>query len=283
MPRTPSSALRRSLVAEVGQTGRCQLLPRARAALRRDRAGRSLRRTPAAAAVQFGEMQQQITAVRAERVQRTDLSESLGDRSARPGALPEVQQRGVGLSGHDPCGLGRADAMDVGQRETDTEYTGYARCSRCHRCLRSTRHQFDTVGDRRPVHIQRQHRNPAPPRVRQQQPLRIHPRVVGEQPRVEGRGVVHLEPGRLVRRHGEGDRVRLAEAVRAEGLDDLPGTRDHFWLVAPLPAGSANQTRIRPCSSGSDSSRRTRSASSRPQPVMIRRISMICSWKTTTP
>ena len=103
-----------------------------------------------------------------------------------------------------------------------------------HRCLRSTRHQFDTVGDRRPVHIQRQHRHPTPPRIRQQQPLRIHPGVVGEQPRVEGRGVVHLEPGRLVRRHGEGDRVRLAEAVRAEGLDDLPGTRDHFWLVAPL-------------------------------------------------
>lgn len=45
----------------------------------------------------------------------------------------------------------------------------------------------------------------------------------------------------------------------------------------------ANQTLIRACDSGSESPRLTRSASSRPQPVMMSTIWMICSWKTTTP
>lgn len=90
------------------------------------------------------------------------------------------------------------------------------------------------MGGRRPVHIQSQHRHPAPPRVREQQPLRVHPGVMGEQPGVEGRRVVRLEPGRLVRRYGEGDRVRLAEAVTAERLDDLPGAGRHFGVVALL-------------------------------------------------
>ncbi len=44
---------------------------------------------------------------------------------------------------------------------------------------------------------------------------------------------MRLEPGRLVRRHGEGDRVRLAEAVAPERLDDLPGAGDHLGTVLP--------------------------------------------------
>lgn len=43
-----------------------------------------------------------------------------------------------------------------------------------------------------------------------------------------------LQPRRLVRGHGEGDRVRLAEAVRPERLDDLPGPLDDLLLVSAL-------------------------------------------------
>ena len=66
------------LVTEIGQTGRCQLLPRALLHFA-DIELAAVRGHPPPH-VQFGEIQQQITAVRAERVQRTDLSESLGDR-----------------------------------------------------------------------------------------------------------------------------------------------------------------------------------------------------------
>ncbi len=46
--------------------------------------------------------------------------------------------------------------------------------------------------------------------------------------------MVCLQPGRLVRGHREGHRVRLAEAVRPEGLHDLPGPADHLLRVAAL-------------------------------------------------
>lgn len=51
-------------------------------------------RTPVAplTPVEFGEVQQQIAPVRAERVQRAYLREPFGDRATRPGQLPEVQQ-----------------------------------------------------------------------------------------------------------------------------------------------------------------------------------------------
>ncbi len=41
-----------------------------------------------------------------------------------------------------------------------------------------------------------------------------------------------LQPRRLVRRHREGDGVCLAEAVAAEGLDDLPGALNRFRVVS---------------------------------------------------
>ena len=43
---------------------------------------------------------------------------------------------------------------------------------------------------------------------------------------------MRLQPRRLVRRHGERDGVRLAEAVGAERLHDLPGPLNRFCVVA---------------------------------------------------
>lgn len=43
-------------------------------------------------AVEFGQVQQQVTAVGAERVQRADLGQPFGGLLSRAGPLPEVQQ-----------------------------------------------------------------------------------------------------------------------------------------------------------------------------------------------
>ena len=176
-----------------------------------------------AAPVEFGEVEQEVAAVGAERVERPDLGEPFGDGAAGPGALPEVEERGVGGVLLDPGGLGLADAVHVAEGEADAPPAGP---------LPVTGHQFDPVGGAGPVHVERQHGHPAPAGVGEQQPLGVHARVVGEQPGVEGGRVVGLEPGRLVGGDGEGDGVRLAEAVAAERLDDLPGTGDHLGGVA---------------------------------------------------
>jgi hypothetical protein len=53
--------------------------------------------------------------------------------------------------------------------------------------------------------------------VVEDEPLGVHPRVVGEHPGQERRRVVGLEPGRLVGRQRERRGVRLAEAEGGEG------------------------------------------------------------------
>ncbi len=61
---------------------------------------------------------------------------------------------------------------------------------------------------------------------------RPHAGVVLQQARVQGGRMVGFEPGRLERGHGEGDRVRTAEAVCAEALDDLPDLVEYGGGVA---------------------------------------------------
>lgn len=75
-------------------------------------------------AVQLGEVEQQVAAVGAERVESADLGEPFGDGPARAGPLPEVEQGGVGLPGLDAGGFGLADAVDVGQGEPQPPHAG---------------------------------------------------------------------------------------------------------------------------------------------------------------
>ena len=83
-------------------------------------------------AVEVGHLQQQVApgqvvprphrqgaAEPVQRVERAGEHEPLGDRPARPGPVPQVGERAVRLPGHDPLHLGRADALDVGQRQPD--------------------------------------------------------------------------------------------------------------------------------------------------------------------
>ncbi len=79
------------------------------------------------AAVQFGQVQLQVAAVGAERVQRADLGEPPGQRPAGAGAFPEVEQGGVGLPGGDAFRLGLADAVHVREGEAQAPRGGLAR------------------------------------------------------------------------------------------------------------------------------------------------------------
>ncbi|CAM5373661.1 hypothetical protein SANTM175S_07085 [Streptomyces antimycoticus] len=109
MPRMPRSAPRRSSASRSGSpAGAAGTLRQRKLALGRSTGGAPL------LPVQFGDLLQQAGAAAGpDRVQRADLGQPFGDRPPGVGAQPQVLERGVGLSGRDPLGLGLADAVDV--------------------------------------------------------------------------------------------------------------------------------------------------------------------------
>ena len=117
------------------------------------------------------------------------------------------------------------------------------------------------------VHVEGQDRDPELAGVIEDQPLRVHPRVVGQDAGEEGRRVVGLEPGGLIGRQREGRGVRLAEPERGERLQHLPHPLDevegvalgvrgreepHPHLLLPLGAaeGAADLVRLREGAAG---------------------------------
>ncbi len=145
------------------------------------------------------------------------------DGSRHPGPLPEVGQARVGLAGDDLRDLGLADAVDVGEGEPDR--------------LAAVVGALEPVGAGRDVDVETEHGDAEGTGVVEDEPLGIHPRVMGQHPGEERCGVVRLEPGRLVGRQGEGRRVRLAEAEGGESLEDLPDPVGDLGVVAACQRG----------------------------------------------
>ena len=169
--------------------------------------------------VELGHLQQQVAtghpaASRHRLVPRPDpvdpveaagQHQSLEHRPGHPGAVEEVGQRDVGRAGprlDDASHLGRADALDVAQREPDrVALTGAV--------------ALHDVRRRAGVDVEAEHAHPELAGVVEDQPLGIHAGVVGQHPRQEVGRPVRLEPGRLVGRQRERRRVGLAEAERS--------------------------------------------------------------------
>ena len=154
-----------------------------------------------------------------DRVEGTGQDETLRHRPGHVGALPEVGEAGVGLAGDDARDLEVGDAVHVGQREPDR--------------LAAVLGALEAVLPRRDVDVEPEDRDAEGPSVVEDEPLGVHARVMGEDPREEGGRMVGLEPRRLVRRQGEGGGVRLAEAEGREGLEDVPDPVDVSRVVAP--------------------------------------------------
>ena len=66
------------------------------------------------------------------------------------------------------------------------------------------------------MHVQRQDGHPGAPCVVEQEPPRVHARVMGQDAGQELRAVMGLEPRRAIRRHGERGRMRFAESEARE-------------------------------------------------------------------
>lgn len=175
--------------------------------------------------VEFGCLQQQVAAgqVCRELIEGADADQALRKGQGRAGALPQVLQVCVGLAGREAGGLGRGDALDGGEGEPDDPPLWGL---------------FDAVPGPGAVDVDGQDGNAVAAGVGDQDAARPHARVVLEQPRIQIRREVRLQICGLQGRDGEGDRVRAAEAVRAEGGHGLPHLVQHGLVVAAL-AGSA--------------------------------------------
>ena len=99
------------------------------------------------------------------------------------------------------------------------------------------------------------------------QPPRVHPGIVGEEPGQEVRRVVRLQPRRLVRRHRERRRVRLAEPeareLRHRGPGLLGGRRGRRRARVAAPGSPRGTPAASPRGPGGDGCGRRRSGRSR--------------------
>lgn len=116
-------------------------------------------RTALPAPLRLGDVQHQVPPVAPEGVQRAHLREPFGDRPRRAGAGEEVLERDVGAPRDDPLRLGLAHAAHIVERKPEpvnetAETAGTAGT------VPTIRHQFDSIGRIRRVHIERQHRHP---------------------------------------------------------------------------------------------------------------------------
>ena len=267
-------------------------------------------------AVEVGHLEQQVApgqvvarphgqgaAEAVHRVERPGEHEPLGDRTARPGPVPQVGERAVRLPRDDPLHLGGADPLDVGQREPDavTARVGHAGVEAqpgARQRLEAAAagpvavtgagaaagHLLDPVGGAGGVDVEAEHRDAERAGVVEDQPLGVHAGVVGEDAGEERRRVVRLEPGRLVgryartRRHGP-CRSRTRRTTLAPPRS---AGRRRAGSRAPRRAAAAT-ARPRPgrpaCPSGAGP-RRPRRAGPRSTTWTIL---ITCSWKTTTP
>ena len=166
-------------------------------------------------------------------VEPTGHHEVLHDRARHPGALPEVAERVERPRRDDACDLGRGDAPDLGQGHADAVAASVALLLR----LVEPDHG---VGRLAAVDVDAQDGDAEVAGVVEDQALGIHPRVVGQHPGEERRGVVGLEPRRLVGRQGERRRVGLAEPERRERRHHPPDRLDHGECVAP-PEGTREE------------------------------------------
>jgi hypothetical protein len=182
--------------------------------------------------VQFGGLQQEIAAgqVRGEGIEGADADQALRDRQGRPGALPQVLQTDVGPAGRHAGDLLLADALD--RREGQPHAPALLGL-------------FDAVLGAGVVNVDVQHGHAVAAGVGDDDPARPHARIVLQQSRVQGGGVMGLQEGGLEGGDGEGDRMRAAEAVRAEGGDGLPHLIERLLAVAAL-AGRATEPLLHP-------------------------------------
>ncbi len=156
--------------------------------------------------------------------------------------MPEIRQRPVGSARHDPGDLGVGDALDIRQAQPDAiaACIGPRLRRRPRRAVQDARwwliehtDSLDAVFGVGTVDVEPEHRDTELPGVVEDQPLRVHAGVMGEHTGQERSGMVRLEPRRLIGRHGERCRVRLAESERGEGLEHLPYPFDGVDVVAP--------------------------------------------------
>ena len=145
-----------------------------------------------------------------EPVEGSGEDQPLDDRFARPRPRPEVAERDERLARDDAFDLRLGDALDVGEREADAPalYPGQPLRGgrRPHGEVLGKAHllaqlvdeflePFGPVLARAAVHVEAEHRDVHPSRLLQQQPLRVHAWIVGEDAGEEVRRVVALQPG----------------------------------------------------------------------------------------
>nr|WP_258016942.1 hypothetical protein [Nocardioides marinisabuli] len=130
----------------------------------------------------------------------------------------------------DARDLDLADALDLGQRQPDAPRPPVGDVGAG--VGAGGLDPLDDVGPLGGVDVEAEHRHAEAAGVLEDQPLGVHPRVVGQHPGQEVRRPVRLEPGRLVGRQRERGRVGLAEAEGGEGLQDAPHLLDHAERVA---------------------------------------------------
>jgi len=192
-----------------------------------------------------------------EGVEAAREDETLGDRARDPGTVPEVGEGEVGLSGDDARHLGLADALDVGQGQADAIGPPVGQVG-VHRAFagvvlvnqaRGRRpalsagtlvpgcNLLDAVRARGGVDVEAEHGDAERAGVVEDEPLGVHPGVMGQHPGEEGCGVVGLQPRRVVGRQGEGRGVRLAEPERGKGLQHPPDPLDLGRRVAARRGG----------------------------------------------
>jgi hypothetical protein len=171
----------------------------------------------------------------------------------------EVGQVGERLAGDDPGHLGLGDAFDVGEGHPDAVpppirqirvpvLAGFAAGSRYSTVSRRWRNTSTRQGVRQALHgiptfagvdVQAEDLDTQRAGVVEDEPLGIHPGVVGEHPGEEGRRMVGLEPSRLIGRQRERRRMRLAEAERREGAQHLPDPVGVGHRITPGERGRA--------------------------------------------
>ena len=116
--------------------------------------------------------------------------------------MPRIDERRVRLTDRDARNLVSGDSLDIGEGQP------HPPCA--------MRSGLDPVGIGGTVDIKAENLHTVIAGVIEDEPLRIHARVMREDPCIEGCRVMSLQPGRLVGRQREGCGMRLAEAERGE-------------------------------------------------------------------
>ena len=97
------------------------------------------------------------------------------------------------------------------------------------------RDPLDAIGGVGGIDIEAEDRDAEVAGVVEDEPLGIHPWVVGQDPGEERRRVMGLEPRRVIGRQGERRRMRLAETKRCECDQHLPHPFDRREVIAAGP------------------------------------------------